>query len=415
MTGQELLKLMESNVFRPTVMDTIINEFAPPSDAFVLTDAFLPFKLVDKDKVMSLINHGAFGKTHPVNLGAEHKRIPIPGYEYREHTAGHWRESVEFGEDVLQKAVDPSRPTERWGEGLATSALNLLDIRLNNLIEYVTAKILIDGKYSEARHGVNYTYDPAIPVKYYKDVTASPGWTTGGTWATAANAKPINDIIEATRLGTRYGINVEAVYMSLKTALDFINAADTQNKVKSSYVMVGRNYDTKFIFESLTGLQLVIDERLYAEESRFTAASAVGDTTLDVQDASAFAAGDVITLRNASGQEEEATISSISGNTITISAGTTYAYAIGDRVTAYKRYLPDNYFVLKGRTADRVAPNNWISTPSLIKANNWKNPLPGKYTWQHFQSKVPYKLEIGAGISGGPVVSRATWMRVKTA
>lgn len=415
MTGQELSRIMEANVFRPTVMDTIINEFTPPADAFVLTDAFLPFKLVDKDTVMSLINHGAFGKTHPVNLGAEHRRISIPGYEYRQHTAGHWRESVEFSEEVLLKAVDPAQPTSRWGEGLVTSALNLLDIRLNNLIEFVTSKILIDGKYSEARHGVNYTYDPAIPAKYYRDVTSSPGWTTGGPWTSAANAKPINDIIEASRLAARYGVNVEAVYMSLKTALDFINAADTQSKIKASPVMVGRNFDTKFIFESLTGLQLVIDERLYAEETKLTAASAVGDTTLDVQDASAFASGDVITLRNATGREEEATISSISGNVITISAGTTNAYAIGDRVTAYKRYLPDNYFILKGRTADRVAPNNWVSTPSLIKANNWKNPLPGKYTWQYFQSKVPYLLEIGAGISGGPVVSRSTWMRVKTA
>lgn len=412
MTGQELLKLMDANVFRSAVMDTVINEFVPPADAFVLTNAFLPFKLIDKDRMVDLINHGAFGRTYPVNLAAQHRHITIPGFEYREHTAGNWRESVEYGEDVLQKAVNPAMPTERWGEGLATTALNLLDLRLNVLIEYITSKMLIDGYYSEARHGVNYTYNPNIPPKYYVDVTSSPPWTSAGTWATAANAKPITDIIEATRLATRYGISVEAAYMSLKTALDFVNAADTQNKIKAAEMLVLRGNDPAFMVKTLTGVNCIIDERLYAEETTFSAASAVGDTTLDVVDGTEFTTGDIVTLRNSAGQEEDRTITK-SGNTFTVTA-TTYAYAIGDRVTVYKRFLPDNYFILKGRLDDRSAPNNWLSTPSLIKANDWKNPLPGRYTWTYFQTKVPYKLEVGAGISGGPKVSRCTWMRVKT-
>lgn len=414
MTGQELLRLQASNVFRPAVMDTIINEFVPPADALKLTNDFLPFRLVDKEVLLDLINNGAFGKTHPVNLGGEHRRIPIPGHSYKEHTGGHWRESVEFNEEVLQRAVDPSKPQERWGEGLASSALNLLDIRLNTLIEYVTSKILINGTYSEARHGINYTYDPQIPSKYYKAYNAAG--LTGVVWTTAASAKPINDIIEASRMFARYGYAVEKVVMSLKTALDFLNAVDTQAKVKASPILIGRNSDVKYIFETLTGLLLDLDERMYAEETRLTAASSTTDTTFDVEDAAVLdcADNDILTLRNSSGQEEEVTVASVSGNTITVDARTGNAYVTGDRVTFYKRFVPDNYFILKGRSNDRIAPNNWISTPSLIKANNWKNPLPGRYTWTDFQTKVPYKLEIGAGISGGPKISRCSWLRVKT-
>jgi len=413
MTGQELLKLQEARVFRPTVMDTVINELVPPPDAFLLTDAFLPFKLVDKNVVIDLIQHGAFGRTNPVNLGADHKKIGITGSEYKEHTPGHWREAVEFNEDVLAKAVDPARPTTLWGQGLVTKALDLMDLRLNNLIEYVTSKIVIDGKYSESRFGVNYTYDPKIPAKLLENVTTTSRWISGGAWPAAGSATPIIDIMEASNLLRRFGIVPEEVLMSVKTAQDFHNSTEVQNKIKSSFQIVGRNADIESQFETLTGLKMRRDNRLYAEETTFSTASSATDTTLDVVDASEFAVNDFITLRNGLGEEEERKISGISGNVITILA-TTFAYKIGDRVTAMKQFLPDDYFIIKGRISERSNPNNWLSTPSLVKGNNWKNPLPGRYTWLKFTSTVPYKLEIGAGIDGGPKVSRATWMRVKT-
>ena len=413
MTGEELLKLKESKVFRQPTMDTIINEFVPPEDTFLLTDKFLPFKLVDKDELVDLINHGAFGRTNPINLGADHKRIAIPGNSYKEHSAGHWREAVQFDEEVLAKAVNPAKPTERWGDGLATAALNFLDLRLNNLIEYVTSKILINGSYSEARYGINYTYNPNIPAKYYKNVTSTPGWTTGGTWATAASATPIADIIGMKQFMETQGFNVDSVYMSINTLEKFYGATATQNMVKASPALVGNSANRQFVFETLTGVKIITDNRRYAEEARFAAISAAADTVLDVDSAAEFTAGDVITLRNTLGQEEDRTIDSITGNAITITAGTTYAYKAGDRVTVYKQFLPDNYVIFSATNNDRVSPNNWISTPSLVKGKSWTNPLPGRYTWTDFQVKVPYTLEIGAGIDGGPRVGRASWSNLK--
>lgn len=417
MTGQELLKLRESNVFRPSVMDTIINEFVPSKDQFLLTESFLPFKLVGKDEMVDLINHGAFGRTNPVNLGADHKRISIPGFSYKQHTAGHWREAVQYDEEVLARAVDPAKPTEHWGAGLATSALNFLDIRLNNLIEYTTAKLLINHSYSEARHGVNYTYNPNIPAKYKQDVAAgTQAWTSGGTWATAANAKPTDDIVEGCNLLRRFGVTPESVFMSVKTMGLYNGATDTQNKLKASYVLVGRNSDREFIFNTLTGMPTKIDNRLYAEETRLTAASAATDTIIDVEDATEFAATDVITLRNTLGEEEEVTISSKAGNALTLAnPGVTKVYKAGDRVTVYKPFLPDNYILIKGSSDSRVAANNWLSTPSLIKGSSWTKPLPGRYTWQDFSQKVPYTLEIGAGLDGGPKISKCNWLVIKIA
>ena len=413
MTGQELAKLKESRAFRAPVMDTVINEFVPPANAFVLTDAFLPFKEIDKDVILDMINHGAFGRTNPINLGSDHKRIALPGSSYKEHTGGHWREAVQFDEAVLAKAVNPQNPTERWGEGLVTGALNLLDLRLNTMIEAVSAKVIITGKYSEARYGVNYEYNPQIPAKHFRDVASTPGWTTGGIWTTTGSATPVADMMGLQNAMFNMGLTPEKAYMSQNTLESFYNAAATKALINSSPTLVEKAADRKVVFDTLTGLVMQRDNRLFAEETRLTAAAPAADTTLEVYNAAEFVAGETVTLRDTLGNEEEALIDSISGNVITLDSGISGSYLPGDRVTVAKQYLPDGYVVIKAQTADRLEANNWLSTPSLVKGSGWNNPTPGRYTWTYFQEKVPYLLEVGAGIDGGPKVSKCNWVVLK--
>ena len=70
MTGQEFLKIQDEKIFRPAVMDAIINEFEPALDSFLLTNDFMPMKEVMMDELVALIKAGAFGKTSPVALGS---------------------------------------------------------------------------------------------------------------------------------------------------------------------------------------------------------------------------------------------------------------------------------------------------------------------------------------------------------
>ena len=415
MTGQELAKLKESRAFRAPVMDNIINEFVPASSSFVLTDEFLPFKEIDKSMMIDMINHGAFGRTSPVTLGADHSRIALPGSSYKDHKGGHWREAVQFDEVVLSEAVNPEMPTERWGEGLVTAALNLLDIRLNTLIETITAKVIITGKYSEARYGVNYEYNPGIPAKHFKDVASTPGWTTGGIWTTAGSATPVADMMGLQLAMYNMGLTPQNAYMTQNTLESFYNATATKTLISGSPNLVEKQADRKAIFDVTVGLPIIRDNRLYAEETRLVAASPATDTTLSVMSAADLTVGDVLTLRNTLGQEEEVTIDTggISGNVVTLTAGVTNAYLAGDRVTVYKQYLPDGYVVVKAETIDRLEANNFLSTPSLVGGSGWNNPQPGRYTWTHFQDKVPYLLEVGAGIDGGPKVSKCNWVVLK--
>ena len=84
MTGQEFLKIQDEKIFRPAIMDAIINEFEPALDSFLLTNDFMPMKEVMMDELVALIKAGAFGKTNPVALGGDHAKINMPTHFYKD-------------------------------------------------------------------------------------------------------------------------------------------------------------------------------------------------------------------------------------------------------------------------------------------------------------------------------------------
>jgi hypothetical protein len=424
MAGELLLELKKLKVFKPTVMDTIVNEFAPETDQFKVTDAFLPFQNVEKDSFLDMIKFGAFGRTYPVELGAEHRRIDLPGQIYKEGSAGYWREGMVFNEEVLQNAMNPASPMERMAGGLVTDGLNILDSRLNNLIEYLSVQTVCNGWYSEARNGVNYVYDPQIPPYHYIDISKTTGahqiqWAgTGGVWTTAASAKPITDIKGAILFARDIGLNPQKIWANDQTWAKAEEATDTQSRFTYLDKMLLANLTNESVFETLTnikGLQPVVDNRISYEEAKITAASAAGDTTVTVDLATNFVAGDKVIIKKSDGTQMFDKVASITGSVVTLtdSVGLKYAVAIGDRIIRSRKLFPDNIFIIESPKQDRMTPNRWISTPSLVKAASWSKTLPGKYTWTYFQERVPYLLEIGAGINGGPRITNANWLVVK--
>lgn len=437
MTGQEFLKIQDEKIFRPAVMDAIINEFEPAADSFLLTDAFMPMKDVQQDELMALVKAGAFGKTNPVALGAEHAKISLPTHYYKDMRTGYWRESVMFDEEVLQRVKQPDKPDQLWGEGLIGEALNLLDIRLNTLIEYLTAQTVLANGYTVARQGVNYSYNAGVPTKYYLDHATSPAsgfkaapWVGGSNnnrWSDLANSRPLTDIREAVKKMADYGFQVDSVYMT-RTVAGYIedNTKDggIMTFVKQNPALAGQMITAELLITAVAGLKgitPVVDDRRYQEEFGLVMPLAAAGTVLYVGqvDASAVATGDTLTIRDTSnGNEEELAVASVSATngTVTVSTGPTNAYPAGSRVTVSKKFMLDDRVIFKGKTNSRVSYANFVSTPSLIKAKDFKNPQPGRYTWTTFNDKVPYWVEVGAGINGGPVVySGGGWLVLKVA
>lgn len=424
MAGEFLVELRKLKVFKPTVMDTIVNEFAPAEDQFKLTNAFLPFQNVEKEDFLDMVKFGAFGRTYPVELGAEHRRIDLPGQLYKEGTAGYWREGMIFNEEVLQKAINPAAPMERAAGMLVTDGLNVLDLRLNNLIEYLTIQSVVNGYYVENRNGVNYEYDPNIPPYNYIDIALSAGahqiqWTgSGGVWTTAASAKPLVDIKGAVVFARSIGLNPTRIWGNDNLWSLAENATDTQSLIQKVPALVSTDITNESVFGTLSnvkGLSPVVDTRISYEEAKVAVAGAVADSTVTVDSAANIKAGDKIIIKKSDGRQMFDTVASKSGNVLTLtdSSGLKYAIAVGDRVIRSRKMLPDNIFILESPRNERVTPNRWVSTPSLVKAQSWSKVLPGKYTFTYFQERVPYFLEIGAGVNGGPRITNSNWLVVK--
>ena len=432
-------EISESKIFKKDIMDVIIAEFVTPADALKITNAFLPMKLVSDDRIIGLRKNGAFGKTAPASLSGEPHHIAMLGGMYVEATTGYWRESILFHEDDFLKIRNPDKPGELWGQAMMGEGLNLLDLRLDNRIEQLSSDVVFSNGYSVSEYGVNYTYDAKIPPKYYINLAATAG--TGYTnapwiatpndnrlWSDTTNSKPLEDLREVRRYAGRWGIEVAEVWMNSVVAGYIEDNATVQNYIKASPSLAEREITAEKIVEVIIGLKnfkVVVDDRFYNEETYFTSASAAADTTLVVQDASAVSDNDILVLRNASGREEDVTVNGTPVKTtpgahvITIdkpSGGTVYAYAVGDRVTLAKPFIPNNKIALRARVNARNAPSQWFSTPSLI--GGVKTPRPGRFTWSYFTSdnKVPLYAEVGAGIHGGPVVfAPGGWITIKVA
>jgi len=424
MAGDFLLKLKDQNIFRPTVMDTIVNEFEPDPDQFMFTEAFLPFKEVDSLDVIDMVQFGAYGRTYPVRLGADHMRIDLPGQAYKQYGSAHWREGMIFNEEVLLRAINPAAPLERIGEGLVTKGLDLLDLRINNLIELISMDTVLRGFYQEDRWDVNYTFNPNIAGFRYIDITSSSGshrvrWTTSGSWDVPATADPLADIKGAVQFFRKLGYETSRIWMNDLTAAKAEACTSFQTQIARAPQLVVANIENEAVFQVLTGLKgqsIKIDSRVYHEETRIRIASGASDTILYVEDSAPFHLGDDLLITTSAGVQYivQQLTSEPNANAITIPAAISAALAVGDRIVALKKRMKTNYIILEGQKSSRTSNNNWISTPSLVKNSSIGNPLPGRYTWSHFQTdRPPFNMEIGAGISGGPKIGEANWMVVK--
>jgi len=420
-------EITDAKIFKKEVMDAIIAEFVPPEDATKITDAFMPIKLVNDDRIIALRRNGAFGKTSPASLKAEHQHIPMLGGAYIESTTGIWRESVILDEQDLTKVRNPVNPKQLWGQEMMGEALNLLDIRLNNRIEQLASDVIFNNGYNVAQYGVNYSYAALVPPKYRIDLGASPasGFTNAPwiavpndnrRWSDTTNSLPLTDLREVRRYAGRWGMDLVELWMNSVSAGYIEDNATAQKYIQASASLSEKAMTVEKIVEvviGLKGFKVVVDDRFHNEETYFTAASVAGDTTIVVQDSTGISLGDTLTLRNGSLQEEDVKVHASTpidtttpgAHIITLSAGTVYAYAIGDRVTLAIPYIPNNKVVLRAKLNQRNSPAQWISVPSLIKSGKIGNPQPGRYTWSYFRTdRPPYFAEIGAGIHGGPVV-----------
>ena len=169
MKGQELITFIESlPMFQKNTMDYTFDEIKLPEDARKFSNAFMPFKNFDDESLMTRIMAAITGRTQPYEPDAAVPLVPeLPGWYYREWRGYEWRECMRFGEQVLRKIRNPDKPQEKWGQGLMALAQRALKVRMNNMIEWTAAQVILQGGFGIAEAGINYTYMPNVVPKYF--------------------------------------------------------------------------------------------------------------------------------------------------------------------------------------------------------------------------------------------------------
>lgn len=427
--GQSLLEIRDKRIFRPPVMDAIIEQFVPDPDTFRITSAFLPMKNVEMDEMVGLFKGGAYGTTSPASLSADVPTVNGRNYEYRDYaTTGYWRERMVWDEKVLTRVPSPTQPDRLWGEGLMADSLEFLDGRLNNLIERLSADVVKSRGFSMSRNGVIYTYTAPVSTRYYVTLSAAPTYAffedtpwiapaATAQWNDLVNSDPLRDIKYAVQRARDLGMDVGEVWMRKELANLIEENQNTDIAGLKEIITRNQAFAQSFVsteqlvlaVPTLKGVKVVIDDRRYEEETTLTAAVSAGGNTLAVADTNGFEVGDTVILRDATQNtpvEEEGVVLSVSASasTITLAAVLTNGFPNQSVVRAVKFFMPADQIWLRvtGQGFRRSPKANWVSTPALTGGS--VVPRPGRYQWSYVHDRIPVYAEIGMGIHGGPLV-----------
>jgi len=434
MIGQDLAVFMSLPMFQKQTMDKILEEIQLPGEPLRFSNAFMPLKKEDDDTLTALIWEAITGKTQPYALNANVPLIEMGGFFIREWAGYEWREGIRFGEKELTKIHNPAKPTERWGEGLIARAIMALKLRMNNMIEFTSAQTILQGGYAIAKAAINYTYKiTTVPNLCYLKLdhtafTSAVGmvfrkadWVSVSDdtmlWSATTTAKPLMDIAKIISYAQYIGINITDMWMPPSIADYLEQNTDVQTWMKANQQFVSQ-FMTKRnligVLPGFKGINVVIDERRYVDQSVGIADIGTSDTTIQVEDISPFTIGQDVMIISEDGKDyvfAKTHASTVpSGNTITMAAAVGTAFTGKWRLQASKSYLADAYgkekfVVFRAESIEGL--HEWASMPSALgPGGSITRPTPGPGT---YRDKSPYSaqpwIEVGSAVSGGPYIA----------
>ncbi len=417
-----------NQIFSPNVMQGIFDVIQPLyPDQTRLQEAFFPDTNFESDELIKLFQHNFFGMTPPTSLGADPMPVGIPGGFYRGYEAGYWGEYSKFENKDLLQVKDPTQPYKAdgftpnlWGEGMMTKAMAMQKHRFLTFKEAFCGSLLTTGNFHIFGDGIDHYYpgpsssevilDPHYTLSVVSSGTVSyGGWTTGGTWATAASATPIKDINQMILYMTqKLGLTVKEIWMSRTAAQYLIDADETaawveQNPELSRAMLTvesGLTALNKVVGDKIT---FKIDDRTYPERMQIvTNSEASSSTTIDVDNDAPLRGATTATVmfHKADGRERLVDVS-ISSNTLTFTASDLdLSMEVGDFVILNRRYAEAKYVMFKTERTDRQV---FASLPCQTSPDDTLSP--GIHTYNDLFVKKPnWHIVAGTFFRGGPMV-----------
>jgi hypothetical protein len=386
----------------------IIDEIPPQTETF-RGQEIMPLVTQPGPRVEWDIRKPLGGMTQAVARGAESPVIHRRGVGQISFEPAHFREKVILGESD----VTTLRKLGTW-EQRSTAAELIAEImidlnaRLETRIEWMRWQPIVNNSLTINENKVQFVLSYLIPTRQLP--TASP------LWSVTATADPIEDIQTWLRLARGSGAKPKKFWFNTKcqqylfrnarilSLIDRVFSAGSAGTGLMSLEVL------KSIFKTYIGnYEYEIYDAGYNVISYTTVAKSGTITTVVVDDATGLVAGDVFQIAAADeSAEENLTVSSVSGNTITVpSTALVGTFPVNSMIRCYKTYIPDNVFIIELEFPPGSGPSGEvISVDAVYGQGNLMNPRPGKFAETIFLNKDPKQIEIICGINALPVLYR---------
>jgi len=430
-----------NEIFNPNVMKGIYDVIAPLyPDSLKIQEAFFPYEEYTTDEAINYFQHNYWGKTPPTSLGADPMSIGIPSGFYKQYEFGYWGEQSVFNNKDLLQVKNPVQPYKAdgvtpnlWGEGMMTQAIMHQKYRFNTLKEAFCSALISAGTFHFYGDGIdayypgpgstNYILNPHYRLDCSVAGTVTSGaWTTGGTWATKASAKPIYDINQMILyMAQKLGLQVTEIWLSRLMAQYIIDADETAQWVQRSPRLAESMLTVESGLSALNkvvgggeGLRWVIEDRTYPDRMIITSTSVASvSTSVTVDNDICVGASTTPTLmfHKKDGREALVTATNVSSNTISFTAShLPLSMEPGDFIIYNKRYTDEDKVIFKTNRSDL---QKFGSLP--VQTSPEDNLSPGVHLYaQEIIRKPNWHVTQGTFFQGGPVVfQNGGWCTLK--
>ncbi len=424
---------IQNRIFSPNVIKGIYDVIAPQyPDSTKVQQAFFPDEAYTTDEAIAFFQHNFWGMTPPTSLGADPMPVGIPGGFYKSFSAGYFGEYSRFESKDLLQVKDPTKPYKAdgttpnlWGEDMMRQAMSHQKHRFDTFKEAFCGALIGAGTFHIVGDGIDYYYpgpgsSNLILEPHYRLNAVSPGtvsfggWTTGGTWATAASATPIKDINEMVLyLAQTLGVQVSAIWMSTLAAQRLIDADETTSWIEKnpelSRMMLATEAAATTLNKVVGGdIKFVVDDRTYAERMIVKTPTVKNSSTTVVvdNDAPLPGADGTVSLKTmfhtADGVERLVTITDKTTNTLTFAASdlSDVSMRAGDFIVYNKRFVDDDKLIFKTTRTDR---QRFASLPCQTSPDDPLSPGVHVYS-QEFVKKPNWGITAGTFTRTGPMV-----------
>lgn len=347
---------------RLEVLQGFVETFMVPPELLLMR--LFPSSISPSSTIKWESKQGSRGMTPFVPPGAPSPQTSPLGVAAHSAEAAFWKEKMYFDEEFLNNIRKEGTESEYLSsqQRLARELAGLVN-RSNRRKEWMFANMLFVGSFTyQQKAGVYISVDYGVPSDHLVTLGAAYKWSTG------TSRDILSDIIDGKKkvsddCGGKvdYAIcnNVVLKYLAFDPSIQTLlqkstfGTGDLFSGSKNGIVMV----NPKVLGSLLDIPNLVVYDEMYEARAYLTAVvTASSTTTVSVDDASDFVAGETLRFYDTSaGTYEDETISSVSiaNNQVVVSSAPATGYKAGeDYVLMRKRFIPNTAFAMFTSTVE---------------------------------------------------------------